>query len=173
AEAERLYGRMLRTSFAGLIPYGAGAALAAGAFKIAAHAADTAATETRADRGFLAAGCAAAAVIFVAHLLIDAARSQFAVAAGRRSAMAALWSGARMVWRRPLRAAGVGALGAVVGLGAATALMAVRLQIAQRGVVSVALAWLLAQAAQLAIGFGRAVRIEGLAELSRADAAQV
>jgi hypothetical protein len=34
------------------------------------------------------------------------------------------------------------------------------------------LAWLLAQGAQLAVGFGRAVRIEGLAELSRADAAE-
>ena len=171
--AGRLYGRMLRTSLAGLIPLGAAGALAAGAAKLAVRAADRALTETAADRGFVAAGCVAAAIVFIAHLLVDAARSQFAAHAGRRSAVAALWGGARMVWRRPLRAAGVGALGAAVGLGAALALMGLRLRIPQHGILSMTLAWLLGQAAQLAIGFGRAVRIEGLTELSLADAAEL
>jgi hypothetical protein len=33
----------------------------------------------------------------------------------------------------------------------------------------IAVSWLLAQAAQLAVGWGRAARIFGLADLSRAD----
>jgi hypothetical protein len=76
-----------------------------------------------------------------------------------------------MVVRRPFRAIAVGALGTVLGAGLAAALMVVRLRISQGGVASMALAWLLAQGAQVAIGWGRAVRIEGLTELSRADAA--
>jgi hypothetical protein len=105
--AGELYGRMLRM------------AVAAGAFKLAADAADRALTETRAGRLFIAAGCAAALVLFVAALLVDAARSQFATDPGRRSAVAALWTGSRMVSRLPLRAAGIGVLGTVLGVGGA------------------------------------------------------
>ena len=172
ASAGELYGRMLRTAVAGLIPLGAGAAVAAGAFKLAANAADRALTETHAGRAFIAAGCAAALVIFIAALLVDAARSRFAADPVRRSAIAALWTGSKMVWRLPVRAAGIGAVGTVLGVGGALTLMAIRLQIPQHRVASMGLAWLLAQGAQLAVGFGRAVRIQGLAELSRADAAE-
>jgi len=173
ASAGELYGRMLRTAVAGLIPLGAGAAVAAGALKLAAaHAADRAITETDAGRALIVAGCAAALVIFIAALVVDAARAQFAADPVRRSALAALWTGSKMVWRLPLRAAGIGAVGTVLGVGGALVLMAIRLQIPQRGVPTLALAWLLAQGAQLAVGFGRAIRIEGLAELSRSDAAE-
>jgi hypothetical protein len=172
AAAGELYGRMLRTSVAGVIPLGAGVALALGAFRLAADAANRAATETAADRGYLAAGCAGLGAVFVAHLLVDAGRAQFAVVPGRRSAAAAIWSGLRVVFRHPARALGIGALGAAAGLGGGLGLMAIRLQIAQSGPLSLALAWLLAQGAQIAIGFGRAARIEGLAELTRADAAE-
>ena len=170
--AGELYGRMLRTAMAGLIPFGAAAALAAGAFKLAADAAGRAITETGADRGFIAAGCAAALVLFIASLAVDAARSQLAADPARRSALAALWTGSAMLRRLPVRAAGIGVVGTVLGVGGALALMAIRLQIAQNHVASMALAWLLAQGAQLAVGFGRAFRIEGLTELSRADAAE-
>ena len=172
ASAGELYGRMLRTAVAGLIPLGAGAAVAAGALKLAANAADRALTETHAGRAFIAAGCAAGLVIFIAALLVDATRAQFAADPVRRSAIAALWTASKMVGRLPLRAAGIGAVGTVLGVGGALALMAIRLQIPQRGVPTMALAWLLAQGAQLTVGFGRAIRIEGLAELSRADAAE-
>jgi len=111
-------------------------------------------------------------VMLIATLLVDAARSQFAAEPVRRSAIAALWTGSKMVWRMPLRAAGIGAVGTVLGVGGALTLMAIRLQIPQKGVSSMMLAWLLAQGAQLAIGFGRAIRIEGLAELSRVAAAE-
>jgi hypothetical protein len=167
-----LYGRMLRTALAGLIPLGAAAAIAAGAFTLAANAADRALTETHAGRGFIAAVCVAALAVFIADLLVDAARSQFAADPVRRSAIAALWTGSKLVWRVPLRAAGIGAVGTALGIGGALTLMAVRLQIPQHGVASMLLAWLLAQAAQLILGFGRVTRIEGLAELSRADAAE-
>ena len=171
AGAGELYGRMLRTFLCGLVPLGIGAAIAAGAIKLSSKIVERDLTETAAD-GHLRNGAIAAAVsIFVFHLLVDAARAQFAAEPGRRSAAAALWSAVRMMLRRPLRALGIGALGTVAGLGGAAVLMVVRLRIEQGGAVAILIAWLLAQAAHLAVGWGRATRICGLAELARADAA--
>jgi hypothetical protein len=171
AGAGELYGRMLRTFLCGLLPLGIGAAIAAGVIKLSAKMVERDLTETAAD-GHLRNGAIAAAVaIFVFHLLVDAARAQFAAEPGRRSAAAALWSAVRMMVRRPLRALGLGALGIAAGLGGAAVLMVVRLRIEQRGAVAIGFAWILAQAAQLAIGWGRATRICGLAELARADSA--
>lgn len=171
AGAGELYGRMLRVSLAGLIPLAVGGGLTAGIVKLVVDADRKALTETGADRVRLAGACAAGLVLFLAHLWMESGRAQFAAEPGRRSALAALLRGARVLLQSPWRAAAVGALGTFVGLGLALGLMALRLQIAQRGAWSMALAWLLAQAAQVAIGWGRSVRIEGLAELSRATAA--
>lgn len=166
-----LYGRMLRTLLLGLVPLGLGSAAAAGAFRLAARANERATTETAAHRNLVAAAAGAAVVLFVVHLVVEAARAQFAADPGRRSAVLALWSGARLLVRRPARAFAVGAAGTVAGLGAALVLMAWRLQVVQSGPAGLALAWLLAQAAQVAVGWGRAARIFGLSELLRADAA--
>ncbi len=171
AGAGELYGRMLRTFLAGLLPLGIGSAAAAGIFHAATRANERTVTEAAANRNLIIASVFASVVVFVAHLFVDAARAQFAAEPTRRSALAALWSGVRLVVRRPVRAPGLGALGAAIGLGGALALMALRLQIAQRGTGSIALAWLLAQGAHVVVGWGRAARIFGLADLSRADAA--
>ena len=169
AAATGLYGRMLRTALAGLIPLGLAAAAVAGIVRLAANADERAVTETAAYRIGAAAAVAGAAVFFVCHLLLDLARAQFAADPRRRSALFALWRAARVLFAHPLRALGVGAAGAVLGFGLALCLMALRLQIDQHGAAAMAVAWLLAQGAQLAVGWGRAVRIEGLAELSRTD----
>lgn len=171
AGAGELYGRMLRTFFAGLIPLGIAGGLAAGALKAVEKANQHAVTETAATRHLRIGIAAAGALVFVAHLLVDTARSQFAADSSRRSALVALWTAVRLLLRLPLRALGIGALGAAVGLGLAAALMALRLQIPQAGPFTVLVAWVLAQAAHLAVGWGRAARIFGLAELTRADAA--
>jgi hypothetical protein len=171
AGAGEFYGRMLRTFVAGLIPLGIGGGLAAGAMKLVEKANQHAVTETAAGRHLRVGLAAAGALVFVAHLLVDTARAQFAADSRRRSALLALWSSVRLFLRRPLRAIGIGALGAAVGLGLAGALMALRLQIAQAGPFTILVAWALAQGAHLAVGWGRATRIFGLAELTRADAA--
>jgi hypothetical protein len=170
AGAGELYGSMLRLALAGLIPLAAGGGLTAGIVKLALDADARALTETAAGRIRLVAAAGTALALFIAHLAVDAGRAQFAAEPGRRSALGALWSGVRVLVRRPVRSLAVAVLGAASGFLVAAALMATRLQIAQGGAAEMALAWLLAQGAQLAIGWGRAARIEGLAELSRADA---
>ena len=172
AGAGELYGRMLRTSAAGLVPLGVAAAAAAGLAKLASGASDRALTETAAMRGFALAASGAAGLLFLCHLLVDGARAQFAAAPDRRSALGALRASIGLLARRPGRALSIGLLGAAVGLGLPAALMSLRLQIAQAGPLTVALAWSLAQMARAAIGWGRAARIEGLAELIRAEIAE-
>ncbi|MGZ6123335.1 MAG: hypothetical protein ACXWLR_00140 [Myxococcales bacterium] len=171
AGSGELYSPMLRLTVAGMVPLALGGGLTAGILKLASDADARALTETAADRIHLAAAAAAGLALFAAHLVVEAGRAQFAVHPERRSALAALWSGFRLLAGRPLRAVLIGALGTLVGLGLAAVLMALRLQIAQRGATTLALAWFLAQGAQVAFGWGRAIRIEGLAELSRAHTA--
>ena len=171
AGAGELYGRMLRTLLAGLIPLGIGSGLAGLAYRLAARADARATLESAADRSWLAASAAAAIALFLCHLLVDGARAQFAAEPGRRSAVLAVWSSLRLLLRRPVRMLGVGVVGALAGLGGAAALMAARSWIVQGTAGSIACAWILAQGAQVAIGWGRAVRIFGLAELAQADAA--
>jgi hypothetical protein len=171
AGAGELYGRMLRTFLCGLLPLGVGAGITAGAMKIASKLVEHDLTETAADAHLRNGVIASAVALFLAQLLVDAARAQFAAEPTRRSALAALWSAARLVVRRPLRALGVGAIGTAAGLGTAAVFMALRLRIDQGGVLRIGAAWLLAQMAQVAIGWGRASRIFGFAELARADAA--
>ena len=166
AGAGEFYGRMLRTLVAGLVPLGIAGAIGMGAFKLAERAVERATLESAALRSATAAAIVFAVILFVAHLVVDGARAQFAAEPGRRSAVLALWSSVRLLARRPLRMLGIGGLGALIGLGGAAVLMAVRFRIEQVG-----LAWVLAQAAHLAVGWGRATRIFGLAELSRADEA--
>ena len=171
AAAGGLYGRMLRAAIVGLVPLGLAGALAALATRIALRANEDVTTETAAQRNLWLAAGAASALLFLAHLFADAARAQFAADPSRRSALGAFAAAARLLTRRPFRSLAVGALGAAVGLASASATMALRLQIVQSGPAAMALAWLLAQAAVVAVGWGRAMRIEGLGELSRTEAA--
>ena len=171
AGAGEMYGRMFRTTLCGLIPVGIGAALASAALKAAQSLASKAIWETQAQRSFRILFVVAAIVFFLFHLLVDTARAQFVAEPARRSALLALWSAVRLFWRQPLRVLAVGALGSAVGLGLAALAMVLRLRIDQAGIFSILIAWMLAQAAHLSIGWGRAARIFGIAELARADTA--
>jgi hypothetical protein len=168
AGAGELYGRMLRTSIAGLLPLGIAAAGAAGLLKLAEMFSRRALTEAAAMRGFVLAAAGGAGIFFVGHLIVDGARAQFAADPHRRSAAGALLASIRLLLRWPGRMLAVGLAGTAVGLGLPAILMTLRLPIPQSGPATLAFAWLLAQAARTAIGWGRAARIEGLAELSGA-----
>ena len=169
--AGEYYGRMLRTTLAALVPLGAAGGLAAAALKAAEKASRHATTEAAADRNAHLALLAGAAAVFVAHLLADAARAQFAADPGRRSGVVAHWSALGLLVRRPLRSLGLGVIASALGPLLALALMELRLEVVQSNAAQMALAWALAQAAQLTIGWARAARLFGFADLSRADTA--
>jgi hypothetical protein len=171
AGAAELYGRMLRTLLCGLAPLAVAGGICAGAFAIANHANEKLLSETTADRNWLLAGVPSALALFIGHLLIDTARAQFAFDGSRRSAVLAVWSAIRLFLRRPRRVLLIGLAGGLAATVPAALLMALRLSLQQKTAFVVAVAWLLAQAAQLAVGWGRNTRLFALADLSRADAA--
>jgi hypothetical protein len=172
AGAGEMYGRMLRTALCGLLPLALGVGLAVASFKMAAKANEHAIWEADAIRRLHQASIAAAILFFVFHLLVDGARAHFAAEPSRRSALAAFWGAVRLLVRRPLRMLAVGAAGSLAGLGIAALFMLLRLRVEQAGTFSIALAWILAQAAHVSVGWGRGARIFGLAELIRADTAE-
>ena len=165
------YGRMLRVFVVAALPLGVGGGIAAAAFRTASKANEKAIWEAHADQNSRNAMLVAAAALFVMHLFVDLARSHFAAEPQRRSAFLAAWGGVRLFFRRPLRTLLVGLTGSALAMGGAALFMGLRLQVTQSGAGRMALAWALAQAAQLAIGWGRGTRIFGFAELIRVDAA--
>jgi hypothetical protein len=165
------YGRMVRLALFGFVPLGIAASLSAVAARGARNAATRALTETQAVRGGRAALAVALVLLFLAQLTLDASRAFFAVQPHRRSAVLAWWSGVRLVLRQPLRAIGLGLMTVVAGTAAAAVLLLLRLRIPQSGPTTVALAFLLAELAAAAIGWHRAARLIGFANLARADLA--
>jgi hypothetical protein len=171
AGAGALYGRMLRTFLCGAVLLAVAAAVTAGAFFLAHRANEKSISETLVMRRWMLASVPSAAALFLAHLLTDGARAQFAADPSRRSAVLATWAGLRLFVRRPLRVLAIGAIGALAAAVPAVLLMALRFQLTQKNAAMLAIAWLLAQGAQIAVGWGRNTRLFGLAELARADAA--
>lgn len=170
--AGALAGRMARLALVGLGALGVAGALAAGAFKLASDAGEKAVWARQAERQMLLAVAASAVALWLAHLTLDAGRAVLSAEPSRRSSFLAWCAGVRLLVRQPLRALLLGLLGSVAGFGVAAVVMVARLRLEQRGPVRVGLAWALAQVAVLAVGWGKAARIAGLAELSRADAAE-
>jgi hypothetical protein len=170
AGAGALYGRMLRTFLCGLLPFAIAGAATGAAFSAADHFNELATREMAAVRNLAVAAVPSLALIFIAHIVADTARAQFAADPHRRSALIALWSALRLVIRRPVRALTIGASGTLLAGLAAVVFIGLRLRIEQKSAVPIALAWLLGQLATVAVGWGRNARIIGLAELARADA---
>ena len=170
--AGELYGRMSRMTLVGLAVTGLSGALAGLVMKMVSRVGEKAIWETAAARQLRVGVLVSAAIVWLAHLTVDAGRARLAAEPHRRSAFRAWWAGLRLVVRRPLRALGVGATGSIVGLGLAALLLVVRLRVVQSSAGTIAVAWVLAQLAVLAIAWGRASRIFGLTELARADSAE-
>lgn len=164
------YGRMLRMALVAALPLGVAAGGGALAVRLARKAGEKAVLESEAvAQGRWALGVVAA-LLFVAHLTLDAGRAQLAARPSRRSAFLAWVAGAWLVLRRPLRTGAIGVAGAVLGPGLGLAAMAVRERVPGGTGWAVAAGVLLAQVAVAAVGWGRAVRLAALVALARDEA---
>jgi hypothetical protein len=172
AAAAQHYGRMFRMLLVALVPLGLAAAGAAGLSRAAAKAAEHAVLESQALRYAQLAAAAAFVLFFVAQATVDAGRAAFATDPQRRSAWLALWSGARLLMRRPWRMMLASAAPLLIASIAAAFVLWLRLRLRQAGPGSLAVAFLLAEVAVAAVGWNRAARLIALTELMRADAAQ-
>lgn len=167
--AGRFYGRMFRMVLVGVIPLGIAAALAVALRKGTDRAVERMVTEGAAASRERWTVVAALALLFVAHLTLDAGRARMASRPDRRSAFTAWLSGTWLVLRRPLHALSIGLAGALAGPVLGLVLMAIRERLPAGPRWAVVAGVLLAQLAAAAVGWGRAARLAGLARLSRAD----
>ena len=166
------YGRMLRMMIVGIIPLGLAGLVSSGGFGGARRAALKAVTETSATNTGRAALALAAVVMLVAHVTLDLGRGVMAVQPDRRSALLAWWHGVRVLVRRPVAVLGFGLFTTIASLLLAALFLIVRLKIPQGRGAGVAAALLFSQLALVCIGWGRATRIAGFAELVHADQAE-
>lgn len=162
------YGRMLRLQIAALLPLGVALLIAGLAIAWASGVSDRVSSEAATHTSHRLALLIAALAVLVAQVVADAGRARLAVESHRRSALFALGAGVKLVVKRPLDALALGLSATLASLVAAAALLVIRQQITQSGVVSLLLAFLLAQLAVAAIAWGHAARLCGLVEIARA-----
>ena len=162
------YGRMLRLQIAALLPLAVAVILASLAMAWASAVSDRVTSEAATHTSYRLALLIAALAVVLAQLVADAGRARLAVELHRRSALFALGAGIKLVVKRPLEALAVGLSATLASLVAAAVLLVIRQQIIQSGVVSLLLAFLLAQIAVAAVAWGHAARLCGLVEIARA-----
>jgi hypothetical protein len=167
--AAELYPRMIRTSVASCIPLGMAGAGAAFAFRLAHASSETAVLESTATRARLVAIVVSVILFWLANVTIEAGRAHLGAEPQRRSALVAWWSGVRLLARRPLPVLGLSLVTTVVGVGLAFVVTAIRFRITQSGGASIAFAFVLAQLAVAALGWGRSSRLVGLVALIKRD----
>ena len=167
--AGRFYGRMFRMVIVGAIPLGLAGAGATMLWKGADAAVARAVTESAASSRQRWALVAMGALVFVAHLTLDAGRARIASRPDRRGALVAWLSGTWLVLRRPVHAVAIGLAGVLAGPVLGLVVMAIRERLPAGPRWAVVSGVLLAQVAAMAVGWGRAVRLAGLTRLSRDD----
>jgi hypothetical protein len=168
-DAAELYPRMLRMAVASVVPLGVAAGGAAAAFHFSDKLGERAVLESSASRATELATVASIFLFWLANATIEAGRAHFAAAEDQRSALRAWWSGVKLTLRHPRQVLGLCFVTTVLGVGIAAVVTGLRLRIGQWGTGSILFAFVLAQLAVAALGWGRASRLVGLAELIRAE----
>lgn len=165
--AGRYYGRMFRTAIVAVIPFGLAAAAIGLVGKLAQLSMEKSVTEAAAASTGRWAVAVGFAIFALAHLTLDAGRARIAARPERKSALLAWFAGVWLVVRHPIHTVAIGLAGLVAGPVTALAVMAIRERLPAGPRWSLVAAVLLAQLAAAAVGWGRAVRVAGLARLAR------
>jgi hypothetical protein len=167
ARSADFYPRMLRIAFTSVLPLGVALALAALFFNLAEKSGASALTEASAERASLLSTLGAALLLWVANVTVEAGRAFLVADLERRSAWRAWWSGVKLTVRRPLQVFGRSLLTGALGFLLAAVITAVRVRVPQAGMGAVIFAFVLAQLAVAAIGWGRASRLAALVDVIR------
>jgi hypothetical protein len=163
-----LYPRMLRMAVTSLLPFGVASAIAAVIVTLVGKANEHSVLESAASRNSLIAGLAAAVLVWLAHSTVELGRAFLVAEPERRSAFLAWWSAVRLFVRRPVQVLGLCLVTTLAALLLAAVFTAVRLRMSPSGPLTIAIEFLVAQAAVAAIGWGRSSRLAGLVEVVRA-----
>ena len=156
-DAAELYPRMVRVAVASCIPLGVAAAGAGAAFHIAGDYSGRAVLESSASHASELATLASVVLFWLANATVEAGRAHFAVEPDQRSALGAWWRGVKLTVRYPRQVLGLCFVTAIVGVGVAAVVTAIRMRITQAGTGSILVALVLGQVAVAALAWeGRA-----------------
>lgn len=161
------YWRMLRLQLWSLVPLGAAFAVAAGLFALVGKQAETAILESEIERSRHLALGVATVLFVVAHSTIEAARGWLGAEASLRSIFRAWWRGTKLVFKRPLATLVVYLGTSLLGYALAALCGYLRIGADGAGVGAFLVGFLLAQAAVVALAWGRIARLYGFARLAQ------
>jgi hypothetical protein len=161
----RSYGRMLRMLLWSVVPFGIAAGIGGVALHVAHKMGDKAILESTAHHEHTAAVVLTLVLLLLAHITVEAGRAQFALDAGRRSAVKAWWRGIQLIKARPL-AAFASYLALTIGGLALMALLGwIRINLPHAGLFGILLALCLTQIIVMAAVWMRASRLLALVRI--------
>lgn len=160
------YPRMLRMLLWAIVPLGVALAIGATLAEAASDYAAEAVQASDAAPWETAATLAAALLLALANLTLDAGRAQLAIDRRRNSAIKAWWWGVKLLLRRPGAMLGSYALLTLAGLLLAGLLALARLQVQGSNAVLLVAAFVLAQLIALSVAWMRAARLFALMTVS-------
>jgi hypothetical protein len=161
------YGRALRIWLLSLVPWGIVAVVSSMTFKSAGDYAERAVRQAEALRASRGAALATLVLSVLVHVCIEIARAELAADPQLRSVLRAFSRGAARAARHPLLVLGLYAATTAASLAVAGVFLLVRLRIDGATPVTFGAAFIVAELAVAAIGWGRASRLFALTELAR------
>jgi hypothetical protein len=158
----RSYGRMFRMLLWSAVPFGVAGGIGGVAVHMAQKMGEKAILESTAHHEHTAAVILMLVLLLLAHITVEAGRAQFALDAGRRSAVKAWWRGVKLVKARPLAAFGSYLALTVGGLALMALLGWVRINLPHASLFGILLALCLTQLIVMAAVWMRTSRLLAL-----------
>ncbi|BCT94546.1 hypothetical protein LYSHEL_04170 [Lysobacter helvus] len=162
----REYGRMFRMLLWALVPLGIAFAVFAGMGKWADTQAETAILASVGDNAHRLGLIVFGVLFVIAHATVEAGRGMLAAEPARRSVVKAWWRGTKLFFRRPLAVLIVYLGTLLLGEGLALVFGFARTQVGAASVGGFIAGLLLVQLVVMAIAWGRAARLYGMAALA-------
>jgi hypothetical protein len=172
AGAGRLYPRMARMFFVSLLPVGVAAFLSALILKAVDKSNAHVTLESSASRRSMLAWIATLALVWLATATVDMGRAYLAADPKRTGAFRAWLAGIRLLARRPAFVLATCAATTAGAFALAGLLTSLRIRLLPGGGATIVLAFVLAELAVGAVGWGRASRLTVLVAIIRETARQ-
>jgi hypothetical protein len=161
----RSYGRMFRVLLWSVVPFGVAGGIGGVAVHMAHKMGEKAILESTAHHEHTAAVVFMLVLLLLAHITVEAGRAQFALDAGRRSAVKAWWRGVKLIKARPLAAFGSYLALTVGGLALMALLGWIRINVPHASLFGILLALCLTQLIVMAAVWMRASRLLALVRI--------
>ncbi len=161
----RSYGRMFRMLLWSAVPFGVAAGIGGVAVHIAKKMGEKAILESTAHHEHTAAVIFLLALLLLAHITVDAGRAQFALDAGRRSAVKAWWRGVKFLKVQPLAAFGSYLGLTVAGLALMALLGLIRINLPHASLLGILVALCLTQLIVMTAVWMRTSRLLALVQI--------